>query len=100
MRTIKRKIFAASLVALALIGGAAAHSAQQKAADPNGADGYAYWIKDYHGKVAVFQNGNDRPEEILDCPLDSLPQEEVQRVKEGIPALDETELQHLIEAFD
>ena len=100
MRTIKRKKFTVILLTLTLIGGAAARFAQQKTADPNGADGFAYVIKEYNGSVAVFRNGGDRPEEILDCPLDSLPQEEIQRLKNGIGVSSEDELQRLIEAFD
>ncbi len=100
MRTIKRKAFAAILIALTLICGAAARSVQQKTAGSSGTDGFAYVIKDYNGRVAVFQNGSDRPEEILDCPLDSLPQEEALRVRNGIPVSDEAQLQRLIEAYD
>lgn len=100
MRTIKRKAFAALLIALLFLCGAAAQHAQRKAAGPNGADGLTYVIKAYHGRVAVFENGSDRPKEILDCPLDSLPPEEMQRLEQGITAADEKELQRLIEAFD
>ena len=96
---IKRKIIAAVLLAAAILGGISARNAQ-KAADPQRADGCAYVVKEYNGMIAVFQNGSNLPDEILDCPLDSLPPEEVQRLKNGIPVFSEQELQKLIEAFD
>lgn len=100
MRTIKRKATAALLAALIIVGGCAARTAQQKAAGSDEAGGTAYVIKAYHDRVAVFEKGNGRPEEILDCPLDSLPQDVVQKLEQGITAADEKELQRLIEAFD
>jgi len=99
VRTIKRKIYAAVLLVLAILCGVSARNTQ-KAADPEKADGYVYVVKDYNGMVAVFRTGSNLPDEVLDCPLDSLPPEEVQRLKEGIPVSNEQELQKLIEAFD
>ena len=89
----------AILLVLVLLCGFSIRNAQ-KAADPERADGFAYMVKEYDGMVAVFRGGSNLPDEILDCPLDSLPPEEIQRVKEGIPVSSEQELQKLIEAFD
>ena len=62
--------------------------------------GYLYTVKEYEGKVAVFDYGAASPAEILDCPLSSVPEEEAEKLKAGIDVATETELQQLIEAFD
>lgn len=72
----------------------------QKAVRSEQADGYVYWIKEYNGKVAVFENNAQQPQEILDCPLDSLPNEEIKRIQNGIPVSSPEELQQWIEAYD
>ncbi|HBL41206.1 MAG TPA: hypothetical protein DDY98_06410 [Ruminococcaceae bacterium] len=72
----------------------------QKAADSKQADGCVYWIKEYNGMVAVFETDSQMPQEVLDCPINSLPTEEAERIQSGIPVSSEEELQQLIEAFD
>ncbi len=62
--------------------------------------GYQFTVKEYNGKVAVFDYGTATPVEILDCPLSSLPADEASKLKAGINVATETELQQLIEAFD
>ena len=39
--------------------------------------GYKFTLKEYCGKVAVFNYGADTPLEILNCPLSSLPEDAV-----------------------
>ena len=62
--------------------------------------GYQFTVKEFNGRVAVFDYGTATPVEILDCPLSSLPAEEADRLKAGINVSTQTELQQLIEAYD
>lgn len=62
--------------------------------------GYKYTVSEYNGKVAVFVYGEQTPETILDCRIDSLPESDVQNLRKGIHIINDTELQSLIEAFD
>ena len=62
--------------------------------------GYQYTVKEYKGKIAVFDYGAATPVEILDCPLSSLPADEANKLKAGINVSTQTELQQLIEAYD
>lgn len=62
--------------------------------------GYQFTLKEYHGKVAVFDYGTAIPFEVLDCPLSSLPEEEAMKLKHGINVVSKSELQQLIEAYD
>lgn len=62
--------------------------------------GYQFTVKEYNGKIAVFDYGTATPVEILDCPLSALPADEADKLKAGINISTETELQQLIEAYD
>ncbi|MBO5360107.1 MAG: BofC C-terminal domain-containing protein [Clostridia bacterium] len=62
--------------------------------------GYKYTVSEYNGKVAVFVYGEQTPETILDCRIDSLPESDAQNLRKGIHINNDTELQSLIEAFD
>ena len=62
--------------------------------------GYQYIVKEYNGKIAIFDYETAVPVEILDCPLSSLPADEAEKLKSGINVATEAELQQLIEAFD
>lgn len=62
--------------------------------------GYKYTIGEYNGKVAIFHYGEESPETILDCRINSLPDAERKSLKSGIHVNTEAELQHLIEAYD
>ena len=62
--------------------------------------GFEYTIKEYKGKIAVFNYGEDLPIEILDCPLRSLPETEADKIRMGINIENEINLQKIIEAYD
>lgn len=61
---------------------------------------YIYTLGQYSGKVAVFEYGNAQPIEVLECPIDSLPDEDAKQLLVGISVKSDEELQHLIEAYD
>ena len=62
---------------------------------------FRYTVKNYNGKVAVFNFGDDSyPVEILDCPINSLPESEKEKLNKGINIFSEQELQEIIEAYD
>ncbi len=56
-----------------------------------------YVLGEYNGYIAVFCG--DEPSEVFECKLSSLPEEEAQKLREGIHAKNEEELQLLIEAY-
>lgn len=43
-----------------------------------------YIVKDYNGKIAVFENGSDTPFRITDTYTKNLPQEDKMLLSEGI----------------
>lgn len=75
---------------------------QNKSTDAknSGIPKYTYLLKDYEGKVAVFQPDNTTPEKILDIYLNTLPEYDQNRLREGIPVHDQSELERYIEDFD
>jgi len=59
-----------------------------------------YIVKEFKGKIAVFQQGNDLPVHILDCIIKDLPPDAVQALTTGIEVNNINELQKIIEAYD
>ena len=59
-----------------------------------------YVVKEFEGKVAVFQQGNNLPIQILDCIIKDLPPDAVQALTTGIEVNSINELQKIIEAYD
>ncbi len=62
--------------------------------------GFKYTIREYNGKVAVFDYGKQKPKLILDSKTNSLPEAEAENIRRGIDIRTDAELQYLIEAFD
>lgn len=62
--------------------------------------GFKYTIREYNGKVAVFDYGQQKPKIILDSLTNSLPEEDAENIRRGINVRTDSELQYLIEAFD
>ncbi len=62
--------------------------------------GYKYTLKEYKGNIPVFRFGSISPNEVLECPLKSLPDDEAQKLSAGINIKTEEELQRFIEAYD
>lgn len=58
-----------------------------------------YTIGQYEGQVAVFLAGQTRPDQVFDVYIASLPGEEQERLRQGIPVYDDRELQRLLEDY-
>lgn len=65
----------------------------------NAQSSYAYTLKDYHGKLALYPNGSDVPIEIYEVYTYLLPEQDVLSLQVGIPLKDEEQLQRLLEDF-
>lgn len=61
--------------------------------------GISYIIKDYFGKVAVFEGEQSAPFRVLDTYTSTLPTYDRQLLKEGITVTGEDALRKLIEDF-
>ena len=57
-----------------------------------------YVVKDYKGRIAVFYNNNQIPIEIYDIYTDTLPEEDVKKIKAGI-TLNQKELEGFINDY-
>ena len=53
----------------------------------------------YRGFVALFENGKSEPREIFPYPVSSLPQDDQDTLRKGIPVPSEKALQHMLEDF-
>lgn len=59
-----------------------------------------YYLKDFNGMLAIFENGKNSPLEILDVELASLPERDIERIKKGIFAEDLNEIFSLAEDYE
>lgn len=60
-----------------------------------------YTVKDYNGKIAVFERDESSPIEVFDTPLtNELPINDQKKLKEGIKAFSEKELTFLLQDYD
>ena len=60
---------------------------------------YKYILKDFQGKLAVFEKNKKDPEMIFDVLIDSLPEVDVIELQQGLKIKDEQELNERIEDF-
>ena len=58
-----------------------------------------YTVKEYNGKIAVFENDNTKPENVYDSYISVLPEKDRQRLKYGITVDNEKDLQRIIEDY-
>lgn len=58
-----------------------------------------YTVKDYNGKVAVFENDNIYPQNVYDSYTSVLPENDQKRLREGIVVTNTAELQRIIEDY-
>ena len=58
-----------------------------------------YILSVYDGRIAVFENGSDKPVEVFDTFVSSLPYTEQSELQNGITARDRNELLRLIEDY-
>ncbi len=60
---------------------------------------YKYLLKEFNGKLAVFENGEKSPKMIFDVSIDSLPEVDALDLKNGLKIKNEKELNDRIEDF-
>ena len=53
----------------------------------------------WKGYVALFEKGKDEPRQIFPCPVDTLPEEDRQRLEEKIPIHSPKALQQALEDY-
>ena len=58
-----------------------------------------YVVKDFEEKLAVFKAGNENPITVYDFYISNLPDIDVNRLRDGIIAYSQAELQQIIEDF-
>lgn len=58
-----------------------------------------YTIKEYEGKIAVFKNSDKKPFTVYDAYTSLLPEQDRQRLKNGIEVDNTTDLQRIIEDY-
>lgn len=58
-----------------------------------------YTLSDYKGRIALYKQGYAMPVEIYDIYVDSLPEEEQEKVESGIEAKTDAEILKIIEAY-
>ena len=73
----------------------AAGAADAAAQEPPG----RFVIRDFHGKIAVFESGSDSPVQITETLTSSLPSVDTIELKGGVYAADERELRRLLEDY-
>ncbi len=60
---------------------------------------YQYLIKEYQGRVAVYNSGSQEPDMVLDVLVKYLPDYDRQQMQQGIPVNSYNELVSLIEDY-
>lgn len=59
-----------------------------------------YILKEFNGLLAIFKTGNNKPIEILDVPLNSLPERDIEKIKNGITANTFSEIITIAEDYE
>ena len=91
-------IFAVASIMIIIVSKSAEKN--EKADSESSTVSFIYTVKEFNGKVAVFDYGESQPIEILDCPVSNLPHNEAEKIKIGINISSEQQLQNIIEAYD
>ena len=58
-----------------------------------------YTVKDYNGKIAVFENDSNYPQNVYDSYTSVLPETDQKRLREGIIVSNTADLQRIIEDY-
>ena len=58
-----------------------------------------FTVKEYEGKIAVYKNNENNPYIVYDAYVSLLPDQDIQRLKEGIVTDDKKYLQSVIEDY-
>ena len=61
---------------------------------------YKYFLGEYNGNLAIFNREESVPTEILDIRLDSLPERDIERIKNGIESNDLNKIIKVIEDYE
>ena len=67
--------------------------------DGGGARTPAYTIGEWEGQVAVFEGAQTFPRQVFDVYVETLPQEQQQQVRQGVPAENDAQLSVLLEDY-
>lgn len=59
----------------------------------------AYTIGEWEGQVAVFEGAQTFPRQVFDVYVETLPQEQQQQVRQGVPAENDAQLSVLLEDY-
>ena len=60
---------------------------------------HIYTVKEYSGRIAVFKRDDSEPIRIIDVYTSTLPEEDVEKLRQGINIGSDAELQQVIEDF-
>lgn len=66
---------------------------------PREQEDYAYELRDYQGKLAVFPYGEERPRKVFDVYVNTLPEYDREQLTAGVPVKDYEELLLRIEDY-
>lgn len=58
-----------------------------------------YTLKDYNGQIALFKNNDEKPTEIYNIFINSLPKADIENIKNGITVETKEELNKLLEDY-
>lgn len=94
-------IVLASSIASAAFSKKAANSAIEASLNTsqNERPSYSYIIKEYNGKLAVFESGSDTPFRITDLDISVLPEADRKALQNGIKAANRKELNRILEDY-
>jgi hypothetical protein len=59
----------------------------------------SYIVKEYNGKIAVFEEGKNKPFKVTDSSVSDLPEYDRKLLEEGIKATTKQELQRILEDY-
>lgn len=90
-------ILTASLV-FSVVTVSSAKATENNAVKPSEATEKIYILKDFNGRLALFENNSDIPLEVFDIFTSSLPQKDIERLNKGIKTSYE-ELEGLLEEY-
>lgn len=101
MKTTFKKLILGFLALSAIIMGAAALSAPAPAspavAVPTEVQTGGYYLRDWQGYIAVFEGNAEAPASLTDIETGTLNDVDREKLQNGIPAQDKTELLSLLE---
>ena len=72
---------------------------QNPSAEPSSQASAGYTVRDYQGKIAVFEGSAQEPSQVLSIETATFPQEDQQLLKVGIHAASKADLQRILEDY-